>query len=108
MRSWDGVTGQHQRTYQGGGRLLSDAIVTKGGLIIAGGIDGTLKFWDEASGGRLWTLPVHRSQVVALHAEGEDLITRGIAGDIARWTLPASAPAIEACGAQKHCDIVGR
>jgi WD40 repeat protein/serine/threonine protein kinase len=108
VRVWDGMTGQLQRTYQGGGRLLSDAIVTNGGLIIAGGIDGTLKFWDEASGARLWTLPVHRSQVVALHAEGEDLITRGISGDIARWTLPASARVIEACGAQEHCDIVGR
>jgi WD40 repeat protein len=108
VRTWDGMTGLLQRTYQGGSRLLSDAIATGDGLIIAGGIDGMLRFWDEASGSRLWTLPVHRSQVVGLHLEGTDVVTRGISGDLGRWTIPSAEQVIRACDDRESCAIVRR
>jgi hypothetical protein len=48
----------------------------------------------------LWTLRAHASYLVGVHYEGPDLITRGFAGDIARWMLPSSDSVIEACRAQ--------
>jgi WD40 repeat protein len=105
-RVWDGITGTLQQTYQDG-RLLSDAIALDG-LVVAGGIDGALRFWDQATGRRLWTLPAHRSQVVGIHVEGHDLVTRGIAGDVARWAIPPAEQVIRACDAHEPCDIVRR
>jgi hypothetical protein len=34
-----------------------------------------------------------------VHYEGNDLVTRGFAGDIARWTLPSPDSVIDACRA---------
>jgi len=42
-------------------------------------------------------LRAHASYVVGVHYEGDDLVTRGFAGDIARWVLPSPDSVIEAC-----------
>ena len=54
-------------------------------LVVGGGADGRLRFWEAGTGRALWTTPAHIGAVVGLHYEGEDLITRGLGGDLARW-----------------------
>jgi hypothetical protein len=44
-------------------------------------------------------LQAHRSYVIGVHYEGDDLITRGFAGDVARWALPSPDGIIESCHA---------
>jgi hypothetical protein len=77
-------------------------------LVIAGGADGVLRFWDATSGRLLWVLQVHTSQIIGVHIEGRDIVTRGFGGELSRWTLPRSEQVIEACGDQEHCAIMQR
>lgn len=105
-RLWDGRTGLPLQAYQGR-RLLTDAVAVDG-VIIGGGADGVLRFWDQASGRQIWTLAAQRSQVVGLHLEGARLITRGIAGELARWEIPPADQVIASCDARKDCAIVSR
>jgi WD40 repeat protein len=106
VRLWDGATGQLRQTYRGGSQSIVDAILAPDGLVIAGGTDGLLRFWDAASENLLWELPAHKSQIIGVHVEGPDIVTRGFSGDISRWTLPSSAKVIEACDGQARCAIM--
>jgi WD40 repeat protein/serine/threonine protein kinase len=107
VRRWDGVTGRLQKTYRGGARFLADATLSPdGSMILAGGGDGLLRFWDAASGRALWTMLAHRSHLVGIRIEGDDIITRGFSGDLARWTLPKPELVIEACAAHDGCAMV--
>ncbi len=95
-RLWDGRTGQLRQTYRGSSRFLADATLTPdGSLIVAGDGDGSLRFWD-VTGQPLWKLKAHKSHVVGVHLEGNDIVTRGFAGDVSRWTIPRSESIIEA------------
>ena len=105
-RVWDGTSGQLVRIYRGGSRFLADAIIAFDGLVIGGDGDGVLRFWDLTSGARLWTLQAHKSAVIGLHVEGNDLVTRGFTGEISRWRLPRSEHVIDACGRHPRCAIV--
>ncbi|HEX8113025.1 MAG TPA: serine/threonine-protein kinase [Kofleriaceae bacterium] len=105
-RLWDGTTGQLLQTYRGNSRFLADATLTTDGLVVAGGADGLLRFWDRDSGYLLWTLPAHKSEIYGVHVEGGDIVTRGITGELARWTLPNPEQVIRACGDQERCAIV--
>jgi WD40 repeat protein/serine/threonine protein kinase len=105
-RLWDGSTGQLRQVYRGGSRYLTDAALTPDGLVIAGGADGLLRFWDADSGRSLWALQAHKSQLVGVHVEGHDLVTRGFSGDLSRWTLPRSEQVIEACDDRERCAIM--
>jgi WD40 repeat protein/serine/threonine protein kinase len=104
-RLWDGATGRLLQTYNGGPRSLADATLMVG-VVVGGDADGLLRFWDAASGARLWTLPVHRSAVIGVHLEGDDLVTRGLTGEVSRWRLPQSAAVIDACARSVACAIV--
>jgi hypothetical protein len=73
---------------------------------MAGGVDGLLRFWDAASGRLLWALQAHKSQLIGVHVEGRDIVTRGFGGELSRWTLPRSEQVIEACGDHERCAIV--
>jgi len=42
----------------------------------------------------LWTLRAHASQVVGLHFEDADLITRGYGGEMARWRFAPAADGV--------------
>jgi WD40 repeat protein len=96
---WDAVTGELRQTYRGGARFLADATLsTDGTFVIAGDADGTLRFWDADTARPLWTLRAHRSHVVGIHFEADDIVTRGFGGDVARWRLPSPEGLIEACG----------
>jgi serine/threonine protein kinase/WD40 repeat protein len=106
VRRWEGATGQLLQTYKAGGRVAYDADVTLEGLVIAGSSDGVVRFWDRDSGRLLWGLPAHNSLVVGLHIEGEDIVSRGFNGDLARWRLPSPARTIAACSAPERCAIV--
>jgi WD40 repeat protein len=87
-RMWDG-SGTQLVTYRGGTRFLADAALSPSGdLVAGGGADGRLRFWDAATGRPLWTTPAHTGAVVGVHYEGEDVITRGVGGDVARWHVP--------------------
>jgi WD40 repeat protein len=109
IRRWSGSTGQLYQTYRGGSRFLVDAtLFPDGSMVLAGGGDGLLRFWDAASGRSLWTMPAHRSHLVGIRVEGDDIITRGFSGDIARWTLPKPEAVIEACGTHERCAIVSQ
>lgn len=106
-RLWDGETGRLRQSYRGTSRSLADATLTPdGSMVVTGDGDGLLRFWDAASGRPLWTLPAHKSLVVGIHFEGDDVVTRGFAGDVARWTLSRPEPIIQKCDEREACDIV--
>jgi WD40 repeat protein len=107
-RVWNGSTGTLLQTYQGWPGILFDAILAPDGLVIGADADGSLRFWDAASRAKLWTLPVHKSAVIGVHLEGVDIVTRGFAGEISRWTLPQSRAVMEACARHPLCAIVPR
>ena len=104
-RLWDGSTGRLLQTYKGGPRTLSDAALMSG-VVVGGGADGLLRFWDAATGARLWTLPAHKSAVTGVHLEGDDIVTRGLTGEVSRWRLPRSEAVIAACARSVPCAIV--
>jgi WD40 repeat protein/serine/threonine protein kinase len=88
-RLWDSETGRSRQAYRGASRLMADATLSPdGSMLVAGGSDGMLRFWDAGSERQLWMLRAHKSHVVGIHFEGEALVTRGFAGDVARWTIP--------------------
>lgn len=105
-RLWDGSTGQLRQIYQWDPRVLADATLTPDGLVIAVGADGLLRFWDAASGRMLWALQAHKSQLIGVHIEGRDIVTRGFSGELSSWTLPNSEQVIEACDGQARCAIM--
>jgi WD40 repeat protein len=108
VRVWDGSTGTLFQTYQGWAGILRDAILTPDGLVIGGDDDGSLRFWDAASGAKLWTLPVHKSAVIGVRLDGVDIVTRGFAGEISRWTLPQPGAVIAACAHHPPCAMIPR
>jgi len=109
VRMWDGDTGRLHQTYRGSSRFLADAALTPdGSMVVAGGGDGLLRFWDATTGAPLWTIPAHKSHVVGVHFEGNDIVTRGFGGDLSRWSLPRSEAVIDACEASEACVIVSR
>jgi WD40 repeat protein/serine/threonine protein kinase len=105
-RLWDGSTGKLRQVYRGGSRYLADAALTPHGLVIAGGADGLLRFWDANSGRLLWALQAHKSQLIGVHVEGTDIVTRGSGGELSRWALPRSEQVIEACDDRERCAIM--
>lgn len=105
-RLWDGATGQLRQVYQGGSRILADATLAFDSLVVAGGADGRLWFWDRDSERLLWALHAHASQIVGVHVEGGDIVTRGFTGELSRWTLPSPGQVIGACGDRERCAIV--
>jgi WD40 repeat protein len=99
-RLWSAATGRPRQAFHGDSHFLADAtIAPDGSVVVAGGSDGSLRFWDVSNGRLLWTLPAHKSYVVGVHYEGSDIVTRGFAGDVSRWTLPQPDRIIEACHA---------
>ncbi|MGH2907176.1 MAG: WD40 repeat domain-containing serine/threonine-protein kinase [Solirubrobacterales bacterium] len=101
VRLWDAVTGRLRRSFRGDSHSLIDAaLAPDASVIVAGGSDGVLRFWDAANGRLLWRLQAHRSFIVGVHYEGNELVTRGIAGDVARWALPQPDGVIDACQAR--------
>ncbi|HEX8115560.1 MAG TPA: hypothetical protein VF516_47870, partial [Kofleriaceae bacterium] len=102
VRLWDAVTGRPCNSFRGDSHFLVDATLSPDGtVVVAGGSDGFLRFWDTSSGHLLWMLQAHRSYVIGVHYEGNDIVTRGFAGDIARWALPSPDKIIEACQASR-------
>jgi hypothetical protein len=55
----------------------------------------------------LWKLQAHKSYVIGVHYEGDDIVTRGFAGDISRWALPDPKGIIAACHASA-CAVAGK
>jgi WD40 repeat protein len=109
VRRWNGRTGQLRQTYVGGPRHIVDAALSfDGSLVVAGGADGVLRFWEGLSGRPLWTMRAHRSYVVGIRVDGDDLVTRGYEGDIARWTLPDPERVIGACYAHEPCAVISK
>jgi WD40 repeat protein/serine/threonine protein kinase len=106
-RLWDGTNGQLRQTYRGGSRFLVDATTSPdGSMIVGGGGDGVLRFWETSSGLPLWRMPAHKSHLIGIRVDGDDIVTRGFSGDISRWSLPRSAAVIEACSVRGRCAIV--
>ncbi|HMG24366.1 MAG TPA: hypothetical protein VK607_23685, partial [Kofleriaceae bacterium] len=105
FRLWVAETGQLHRVYRGGSRFLADATLSPDGtMLIGGGGDGQLRFWDASSARPLWTMPAHRPHLIGVHVEATgDIVTHGFSGDLARWSLPASQQVIEACGRDERC-----
>jgi WD40 repeat protein/serine/threonine protein kinase len=99
-RLWNAATGIPLQTFRGDSHFLVDAtLAPDGSVVVAGGSDGLLRFWDASNGRLLWMLQAHKSYVVGVHYEGSDIVSRGFAGDVSRWTLPPSGRIIEACHA---------
>jgi WD40 repeat protein/serine/threonine protein kinase len=107
-RLWDGSTGRLRQIYRGSSRFLADATLASDDLVIGGGADGLLRFWDASSARLLWTLPTHKSLVIGVHVEGADIVTRGFAGELSRWTLPDPEQVLAACSDHGRCAIMQR
>jgi hypothetical protein len=75
-------------------------------MVIAGGGDGLLRFWDVISGRPLWVMPAHKSNLAGIHVDGDEIVTRGFSGDIAHWVLPKPEQIIEQCGTYERCATV--
>jgi WD40 repeat protein len=86
-RLWDTATGRLVREYEVlTQHLLVDVAVSQDGkILVAGGADGLVEFWDFDTGRELWSVRAHAAQVVGLHFEGADLVTRGFGGELSRW-----------------------
>jgi WD40 repeat protein len=96
-RLWNGQTGRLLHAYRSTSDFLADAVVAfDGAMIVAGGSDGVLWFWDRATARPLWRLQAHSSHVVGIHLEGDEVVTRGFGGEVSRWALPRPAQVIEA------------
>jgi len=86
-RMWD-RSGAELVEYSGSTRFLADATLSPGGdFVVGGGADGRLRFWDAVTGRSLWTTPAHIGALVSIRYEGEDIVTRGVGGDVSRWRL---------------------
>ncbi len=88
-RMWS-ADGKLLRTYIGGARFLADADLSPdGSLVVGGGGDGLLRFWDTETGKPLWVVAAHKPYVMGVHFEDGDIVTRGAGGEVARWHIPA-------------------
>jgi WD40 repeat protein/serine/threonine protein kinase len=97
VRRWDAASGRSIQTYRGSPTLLGDAMLSSDrAVIVAGGADGVLHFWDSRSGRPLWTMPASKSPIVAIHRQGDDIITFGFRGEISGWRLPDADHVIDA------------
>jgi hypothetical protein len=86
-------------------KVLADATLTPGGFVVAGGADGLLRFWD-LGGHLLWMLQAHKLNIVGIHVEGDDIVTRGFSAELSRWTLPRPEQVIKERGDHERCAIV--
>jgi WD40 repeat protein len=87
-RMWDS-SGAMLVEYSGSTRFLAEAALSPdGNFVVGGGADGRLRFWDAVTGRALWTTPAHIGTLVSIRFEGEDIVTRGVGGDVSRWRLP--------------------
>lgn len=101
VMSWDSASGQQRAAYRGGSRCLADAVLTPdGAMVVAGGGDGFLRFWEAESMKLLWTLPAHNVGLVGIHFDGSDIVTRGFGGDVSRWTIPEPRGIVELSAAE--------
>lgn len=92
-RLWDGYTGVLKQRFLGNDQYLVDAALSPdGSLIVGGGGDGMLRFWDAITGRMIWAFRAHRSGLAGIHFEGNDIVTRGFTGEISRWSIPAPPP----------------
>lgn len=95
-RLWT-ANGAPIRTYIGGARFLADADLSPdGAMIVGGGGDGELHFWDTETGRPLWVVAAHKPYVMGLHFEGSGIVTRGAGGEVARWKIPSWDAALDA------------
>lgn len=108
-RLWDVQTRQVAQTFRAASLGISDAVVDPTrAFVVAAVSDGSVRFFDIATGRPIWTLPAHKTRVVGLHFEGNDLVTRGFSGEMTRWTVPDSEQVIKTCVARGLCGKVGQ
>ncbi len=87
-RLWEAETGRLRQTYFGTATVLYAAAMSPDGYMVATvGGDGILRFWDASTGAALWALPAHKSAIVGVQFQGDDVVTRGITGEISRWQI---------------------
>jgi WD40 repeat protein len=87
-RIWDTDTGRLRQAFFGSSQYLVDAaLVPDGTIVVTGGGDGVLRFWDVTSSRMIWKLQAHRSPIVGIHFEDDDIVTHGFTGELARWSL---------------------
>lgn len=104
VRAWSSTDGRLLMTYRGAQRFLADALLSSDrAMVFAGGGGGHLYVWDASSGRQLWTMPAHKSDLFGLHLEGDDIVSRGYSGELARWRLPTLQQVLEACQAAQRC-----
>jgi WD40 repeat protein/serine/threonine protein kinase len=108
VRLWDGSNGQLRHVYRGRSRIFTDTTLTVDGFVMASGTDGLLQLWDQDSELLLWVHHAHAAPIIGLHVEGDDIVTRGITGELARWRFPNPGQVIDACSEQERCAMLLR
>ena len=78
------------------GRVFAVAVSADGRRVVSGGLDGTVRVWDLATGVPLHTLTGHDGGVaaVAVSADGRLVVSGGLDGTVRVWDLATGAPNI--------------
>ncbi len=88
---WRASTGERLQSFQAPTQFLFDVAATST-LIVAGGASGIVWFFDRRSGLPVWTLQAHRAAVVGIELVGDELVTRAMDAESARWSLVGGLP----------------
>jgi len=97
-RLWSAATGSRRQVFRGDSHFLADAtLAPDGSTIVAGGSDGLLRFWDVSSGRLLWTLQAHKSYVIGVHYEGDEIDLTPLVHEQIILALPTRPLCGESC-----------
>jgi WD40 repeat protein len=91
VRRWSS-TGTLQTTYQapGGRHMAAVGESPDGALVVGGGGDGMLRWWEAATGRQLWSIQVSHGAIVWIRIQDGDVLVQGAGGDVSRWRIPSA------------------
>jgi WD40 repeat protein len=93
VRAWNVAQAQVERQFTGNSVVSSVAVSPSGQVLVSGGADGTVRFWDQQKGMEFLTLGAHNARVTSLALLGEGrLLSASEDGTVKLWQLPPAPP----------------
>jgi WD40 repeat protein/serine/threonine protein kinase len=93
-RLWNAEDGHQKLSFIGSVSMLDAALSPDGSIVVTAGLDGVLRFWSAETGTPIWALRAHRQAITGIHFESNQLVSRGLSGEIFRWEFPQTPPAV--------------